>query len=74
MAISITHNINPQEQKFNGLRRTKEGMLYLTSINPNEVGEICFSTYVEEGKSDKVPKEAVPLTSKLPVTTKLPVK
>ena len=57
MAISITHNINPQEKKFNGLRRTKEGMLYLTSINPNEVGEICFSTYVEEGKSDAVPKD-----------------
>ena len=57
MGISITHNINPQEQKFNGLRRTKEGMLYLTSVNPNEGGEICFSTYVEEGKSDKVPKD-----------------
>ena len=57
MGISIKHNINPQEQKFNGLRRTKEGMLYLTSVNPNEGGEICFSTYVEEGKSDNVPKD-----------------
>ena len=57
MGISIKHNINPQEQKFNGLRRTQEGMLYLTSVNPNEGGEICFSTYVEEGKSDKVPKD-----------------
>jgi hypothetical protein len=57
MGISIKHNINPQEQKFNGLRRTQEGMLYLTSVNPNETGEICFSSYVEEGKSDAVPKD-----------------
>ena len=57
MAISITHNINPNEQKFNGLRRTKEGMLYLTSVNPNETGEIQFSTYCEDGKSDNVPKD-----------------
>lgn len=57
MGISIKHNINPNEQKFNGLRRTQEGMLYLTSVNPNEGGEIQFSTYVEEGKSDNVPKD-----------------
>ena len=57
MGISIKHNINPNEQKFNGLRRTQEGMLYLTSVNPNETGEIQFSTYVEEGKSDNVPKD-----------------
>ena len=57
MAITITHNINPQELIFNGLRRTKEGMLYLTSVNPNETGEIQFSTYVEDGKSDNVPKD-----------------
>ena len=57
MGISIKHNINPQEQVFNGLRRTQEGMLYLTSVNPNESGEIQFSTYVEEGKSDNVPKD-----------------
>ena len=57
MGISIKHNINPNEQKFNGLRRTQEGMLYLTSVNPNEVGAIQFSTYVEEGKSDNVPKD-----------------
>ena len=66
MAISITHNINPQEQKFNGLRRTKEGMLYLTSVNPNEGGEICFSTYVEEGKSDKVPKDGTDYVEERP--------
>ena len=57
MAISITHNINPQEQVFNGLRRTKEGMLYLTTVNPNEGGTVGFSTFEEEGKSDKVPKD-----------------
>jgi len=57
MGISIKHNINPNEQKFNGLRRTKEGMLYLTSVNPNETGEIQFSTYCEDGKSDNVPKD-----------------
>ena len=57
MAISITHNINPQEQKFNGLRRTKEGMLYLTTVNPNEGGTVGFSTFEEEGKSDIVPKD-----------------
>ena len=57
MAITITHNINPQEQKFNGLRRTKEGMLYLTTVNPNEGGTVGFSTFEEEGKSDIVPKD-----------------
>ena len=57
MAISITHNINPQEQIFNGLRRTKEGMLYLTTVNPNEGGTVGFSTFEEEGKSDIVPKD-----------------
>ncbi len=48
MAISITHNINPQEQVFNGLRRTKEGMLYLTTVNTNEGGTVGFSTFEEE--------------------------
>jgi len=57
MAITITHNINPQEQIFNGLRRTKEGMLYLTTVNPNEGGTVGFSTFEEEGKSDIVPKD-----------------
>jgi len=57
MAITITHNINPQEQVFNGLRRTKEGMLYLTTVNPNEGGTVGFSTFEEEGKSDIVPKD-----------------
>jgi len=58
MGIAITHTINAQEQKFNGIRRTKEGMLYLTSIDPNADNDsIKYSDYFEEGKSDTVPKD-----------------
>ena len=66
MAITITHNINPQEQIFNGLRRTKEGMLYLTTVNPNEGGTVGFSTFEEEGKSDIVPKDGTDYVEERP--------
>ena len=58
MGIAITHTINPQEQKFNGIRRTADGMLYLTSIDPNADNDsIQYSNYFEPGKSDTVPKD-----------------
>ena len=58
MGILTTHNLNANEQKFNGIRRTKEGLLYLTSIDPNsESTGIQFSNFVEQGKSDLVPKD-----------------
>lgn len=58
MGILTTHNLNANEQKFNGIRRTKEGLLYLTSIDPNsESTGIQFSNYIEQGKSDLVPKD-----------------
>ena len=58
MGILTTHNLNANEQKFNGIRRTKEGLLYLTSIDPNsESAGIQFSNYIEQGKSDLVPKD-----------------
>tara|TARA_A100001015_G_scaffold190346_1_gene212053 strand:- start:225 stop:836 length:612 start_codon:yes stop_codon:yes gene_type:complete len=58
MGVTTTHNVNAQEQKFNGIRRTPEGMLYLTSIDPNvDNATIEFSNFFEEGKSDLVPKD-----------------
>ena len=58
MWVTITHNVNAQEQKFNGIRRTPEGMLYLTSIDPNvDNATIEFSNFFEDGKSDLVPKD-----------------
>ena len=58
MGVTITHNVNAQEQKFNGIRRTPEGMLYLTSIDPNvDNDSIQYSNFFEEGKSDSVPKD-----------------
>ena len=58
MGILTTHNLNANEQKFNGIRRTKEGLFYLTSIDPNsESTGIQFSNYIEQGKSDLVPKD-----------------
>ena len=58
MGILTTHNLNANEQKFNGIRRTKEGLLYLTSIDPNsESTGIQFSNFVEQGKSDLVTKD-----------------
>ncbi len=58
MGVSITHNINSNEEKFNGIRRTQDGMLYLTSIDPNSEGDsIQYSNYFEPGKSDSVPKD-----------------
>ena len=63
MGVTITHNVNAQEQKFNGIRRTPEGMLYLTSIDPNVDNEsIQYSNFFEEGKSDSVPKDGTDYT------------
>jgi hypothetical protein len=40
---------------FNGIRRTTEGMCYLSSINPNVGSELIeVSKYYEDGKSDSV--------------------
>jgi len=45
-------------KKFNAIRRTPEGMLYLTSIDPNtDSDSIQYSNYFEPGKSDTVPKD-----------------
>ena len=45
-------------KNFNGLRRTQDGMLYLTTIDrQTSTGEIAVSKYYEEGKSDLVPKD-----------------
>ena len=58
MGILTTHNVEPREKKFNGIRRTPEGMLYLTSIDPNvDNDSIQYSNFFEEGKSDLVPKD-----------------
>ena len=45
-------------KRFNGLRRTADGMLYLSSVDPNsESDDITLSTFTEPGKSDLVPKD-----------------
>lgn len=43
---------------FNGIRRTTEGMCYLSSINPNVGSELIeVSKYYEDGKSDSVARD-----------------
>ena len=45
-------------KKFNAIRRTKEGMLYLTSVDPNSSNDaIEVSKYYEDGKSDAVGRD-----------------
>ena len=45
-------------KNFNGVRRTQDGMLYLTTIDrETSTDEITVSKYYEEGKSDLVPKD-----------------
>ena len=58
MGLLIPKNTNNENKKFNGIRRTTDGMLYLTSIDPNVDNEsIQYSNFYEEGKSDLVPKD-----------------
>ena len=58
MAYLIDSNLTDlQLKKFNGVRRTKEGMLYLTSSDLNQESGVTISKYVEPGKSDYVPKD-----------------
>ena len=59
MAYLIDSNLTSlQIKKFNGIRRTQDGMLYLSSIDPNsESDDITISTFTEPGKSDLVPKD-----------------
>ena len=58
MGLLIPKNTNNENTKFNGIRRTADGMLYLTSIDPNVDNEsIQYSNFYEEGKSDLVPKD-----------------
>ena len=58
MGLLIPKNTNNEETKFNGIRRTTDGMLYLTSIDPNVDNEsIQYSDFFEAGKSDLVPKD-----------------
>jgi len=59
MAYIVPQNITiPKLKNFNGLRRTTDGMLYLTAIDREKsTEEITVSKYFEEGKSDLVPKD-----------------
>ena len=58
MGLLLPKSANNENTKFNGIRRTADGMLYLTSIDPNVDNEsIQYSNYHEEGKSDLVPKD-----------------
>ena len=63
MGLLIPKNTNNEQTKFNGIRRTPEGVLYLTSIDPNVDNEsIQYSNFFEEGKSDSVPKDGTDYT------------
>jgi hypothetical protein len=59
MAYIVPQNITiPKLKNFNGLRRTTNGMLYLTTIDREKsTEEITVSKYYEEGKSELVPKD-----------------
>jgi len=58
MGLLLPKNVNNEQSKFNGIRRTPDGMLYLTSIDPNvDNDSIQYSDYFESGKSDLVPKD-----------------
>ena len=57
MAYLVDHtpSASVKQKSFNGIRRTKDGMLYLTSVNPNKGNEtIEVSKFFEDGKSDFV--------------------
>tara|TARA_B100000929_G_C15484447_1_gene412342 strand:- start:318 stop:947 length:630 start_codon:yes stop_codon:yes gene_type:complete len=57
MAYLVSHTpaASTKVKTFNAIRRTKEGLLYLTSVNPNIGSEtIEVSKYYEDGKSDFV--------------------
>ena len=57
MAYIIPGEIKKQKV-FNGIRRTKEGMCYLSSIDPNFTTQpIEVSKYYEDGKSDSVARD-----------------
>jgi len=60
MAYLVNHTpaASTKQKSFNGLRRTKDGMLYLTSVNPNKGNEtIEVSKFYEDGKSDFVGRD-----------------
>ena len=57
MAYLVDHtpSASVKQKSFNAIRRTKDGMLYLTSVNPNKGNEtIEVSKFYEDGKSDFV--------------------
>ena len=66
MALLVTNRTGvhtPTQKRFNGIRRTKEGMLYLTSIDPNNSKEdIKKSNFFEPGKADLVPNDETDYT------------
>jgi hypothetical protein len=58
MAYAVPAKIADKLKNFNGIRRTADGMLYLTTIDrETSTDEITVSKYYEEGKSDLVPKD-----------------
>ena len=62
MALTVP-STTTKMKKFNAIRRTTEGLLYLTTINPNtESTDITVSKFFEAGKSDSVPKDETDYT------------
>ena len=63
MGLLLPKNTSSESEKFNGIRRTADGMLYLTSIDPNVDNEsIQYSNFFEEGKTDSIPKDGTDYT------------
>ena len=58
MPLQVPEANRTRQKDFNGIRRTKEGMLYLTHVvreTSNDSFEV--SKFYEEGKSDLLPKD-----------------
>ena len=58
MPLQVPEANRTRQKDFNGIRRTKEGMLYLTHI-VRETSSDSFevSKFHEDGKSDLLPKD-----------------
>ena len=58
MPLQVPEANRTRQKDFNGIRRTKEGMLYLTHVvRETSSDSIEVSKFFEDGKSDLLPKD-----------------
>ena len=58
MPLQVPEASRTRQKDFNGIRRTKEGMLYLTHVvRETSSDSIELSKFHEDGKSDLLPKD-----------------